>query len=89
MKGIQDGRGSEHGNAVDGDNEGTDVPTSNVSNPGCRGVGDNTRNKTALSDVALLNLKAKVGMFACDRRRQLIEAFEWIIGDGKGEGRKV
>jgi hypothetical protein len=81
VKGIDNGRRYEHGNVVDGHDEGITVLSTDILYTRHSGVGEDNRGKTAFPVVTLFDLESKEGVLASNGRGQVVEAFERVVGD--------
>ncbi|KAI2501925.1 hypothetical protein MHU86_12546 [Fragilaria crotonensis] len=85
----QDRCRSEHGDVINGYNEGADVFTANISDPRGRGICNNTGNIPSSPNVTLHDFETEAGMLTGDGRGQFVKAFEWVIRDFQVEGWEI
>ena len=89
FEGSSDARSRENRDVVDGYDKGANIFATNVPNPRGRGIRDDSRDISSLSNVALLDFETEVWMLARDRRGQLIKTFERIVGHFQVDGREI
>ena len=79
----KDGLAGEDGEAINGNDEGTNVFALHISNVGRRGTGNDGREVAALANVASSDFQTQSRMRATNELRHGIQTMKGVVGDSE------